>query len=451
MRLGRRARSAPANLSRSILGTAVSNLAVPGAAIITGPILARTLGPTGRGALASVLAPTYLATALFTVGAPSALTYFVAKSGIDLNRSVRLSAVIGGVTGLCAAVVLWTIAPALLRHEAAYVPLLRWSSLLMIPAGIASMLRGVHQGAGDFSRLNAERWFGSVTRLILITVFAMVGILTVASATWASVLTLFVASFLLAGGVVTQSRHRSKNVSANQVTTRAFVRYAGLVAIGAISGNVIIRLDQALMPALSSVRELGYYAVAVSVAELPIFLSIAVRDVVLTVSTQRGSAELVADAARLVLVLQLVVAFVLAPAMPWLVPLAFGGRFTSSVPAVEILLLGGALGAPGSVLNNGLLGQNAPALRAAAQAGAAGVTILALVLLVPPLGAIGAAAASLIAYAFSSLANGILLARLGKLPVQRCLVPRREDLAALVFRVRQSLERRKRPAPEVPA
>jgi O-antigen/teichoic acid export membrane protein len=412
--------------SRSILSTVASNIASPAAAIVTGPLLARTLGVAGRGDYASVIAPTNLALLLFMVGTPNTITYFVAKRQIAITRARNLSLAFGLTTGVLATVAVWLLAPVLLRHDRQYIGLTRVTSLLLIPAATAAVIRGLHQGLGDFQRLNRERWLGTAVRLALLASFAAFGYLTVRSASWITLASVVAASAILIRGLRREPAGRS--LDAYEPSTKTILRYSGLVAIGAVSGSVIIRLDQAIMPVLSSVHQLAYYAVAVSVAEVPIVVSTAVRDVVFTVSTERSSPELVAEAARLVLLLQLGVALVLAPLMLWLVPFAFGADFRAAVAPTEILLLAGAL-----------LGQNSPAVRSAAQVGAAIVTVLALVLLVPFLGAIGASVASLLAYAFSSTANAWLLARLSTVTFSSCLIPRATDFRSLRLRIANAL------------
>jgi O-antigen/teichoic acid export membrane protein len=212
---------------------------------------------------------------------------------------------------------------------------------------------------------------------------------------------------------------------------------------------VITRLDQTLMPTLSGARQLGFYAVAVSVSEIPLFMSIAVRDVVLTASTARADFRLVADAARAVLLSQIVLAAAAALVAPWLVPWVFGAQFAGSVPSVLVLLFGGALGSAGSVLNQGLLSLNAPLIRSLTLAATAVVAIVTLLVLAPEFGALGASLASACAYVSSSLLNALAFSKKAGVSVRDCLVPRPADgqrVASLVAATTTRLRRgRKNP------
>jgi len=67
------------------------------------------------------------------------------------------------------------------------------------------------------------------------------------------------------------------------------------------------------------------------------------------------------------------------------------------------------------------------------------VTAIALFVLVPPLGAIGAAYSSLLAYAVAAVLVSLGVARVSHLRPRELLVPRRADLVYIVTRVRGRL------------
>lgn len=435
------------NYSSAIRRLTAANLALQIGAVITGPILARRLGPYDRGILASVLAPVNLAIALFAVGIPTAMTYFVASRALSPRRAQRLAVALGSVTGLAATSIVWILAPYLLRSEEGAVPLLRAGSLTLIGFGAAAAIRGVRLGSGRFGLVSREQWIGVLTRVIAIAGFAIVGILTVTSAAWISIGSTLAASTILVWGWRTAPR--SLDAGGSETRLRSVLAYSGSVAVGAISGTVITRLDQTLMPTLSGARQLGFYAVAVSVSEIPLFMSIAVRDVVLTASTARADFRLVADAARAVLLSQIVLAAAAALVAPWLVPWVFGAQFAGSVPSVLVLLFGGALGSAGSVLNQGLLSLNAPLIRSLTLAATAVVAIVTLLVLAPEFGALGASLASACAYVSSSLLNALAFSKKAGVSVRDCLVPRPADgqrVASLVAATTTRLRRgRKNP------
>src|SRR4051812_40976712 len=67
------------DVARSIAETAITNVALGGLGIATGVIVARWLGPVGRGELAAIqMWPSAMAT-IAMIGLPEALVYFSAK------------------------------------------------------------------------------------------------------------------------------------------------------------------------------------------------------------------------------------------------------------------------------------------------------------------------------------------------------------------------------------
>ncbi len=62
-----------------VLITSGAGLAVYALALITGPLLARTLGPAGRGDLAAVIVPTQVLGFILLFGLPHAAAYYATK------------------------------------------------------------------------------------------------------------------------------------------------------------------------------------------------------------------------------------------------------------------------------------------------------------------------------------------------------------------------------------
>src|SRR3954453_22876627 len=69
-----------------------ANMFIPATALITGPILARALGPEGRGVFAAVTTPLLLASVLGTFGLQDALTQFLARRGLTPASGLRHAA-----------------------------------------------------------------------------------------------------------------------------------------------------------------------------------------------------------------------------------------------------------------------------------------------------------------------------------------------------------------------
>jgi O-antigen/teichoic acid export membrane protein len=94
------------------------------------------------------------------------------------------------------------------------------------------------------------------------------------------------------------------------------------------------------------------------------------------------------------------------------------------------------------VLTSGVMAAGRPGLATRAQLSAAVVTVVALLLLVPALGAIGAAYASLLAYTMAGILVSLGFVRVSRLGPREFLVPRQSDLVQIVTRIKGQLTSR---------
>jgi O-antigen/teichoic acid export membrane protein len=427
----------------AVVRLAVSNLAIPASAVLTGPILARALGPAGRGALAAVLNPIALSTYVFNLGVPQALTYAVAKGRTTTERANRLGLALGALIGLVCAGGLIALTPVLLRKYPHQQTLFILLALLLPLQMSVGMLRYVAQARGRYDLMTRERWFSVISRLVLIAGIALAGMLTVATAAWfthgtAVLATLLLLPILFAGESrkIEESEEEPEPPSA---TTRFLMRYGLTTWMGTVGGVLVMRLDQVLLTPLAGPKELGYYAVAVSVAEVPLLGLLAVRDVIFSASTDRDDPALVARATRATLIVAVPLCFIGILLAPLVLPPIFGAGFGPAVRMAQVLFLATIPNGVAMVMSAGLLASGRPGLDSRAQIVAAAVTVVALFALVPPLGAIGAAYASLIAYCISALLVSVSLTRVSGLRVREFLVPHRADLVDIVTRLRGRL------------
>jgi O-antigen/teichoic acid export membrane protein len=422
--------------SRTMVLTALTALALPASAVVTAPILARVLEPDGRGELAAVLAPLALGPLIFSFGLPEAITYYVASKKVAVLSAARVGVIMGACGGLVALIVLVATSPLLLdRHEDVQTLFVVLALTLPVVLGL-TMLRYVAQGYDRFDLVRRERWFSVVSRVALIGVLALAGHLTVTSAAWATHGTGMLALLLLFPILRAGGRRREPRAD-----PRALARFGARTWIGTLSGVLVLRLDQALLVPLAGARELGYYAVAVSLAEIPLGGLYAIRDVSFTASADRRDPEFVARVARMVTLISVPACLAGVAIAPAVVPFAFGDAFSSATPMTQILFLAMVPSAVATVLSAALFASNRPGLVSIAQSLALVVTVAGLFALVPEIGAIGAAWTSLAAYTLAAAVMSVAIARSTPLRLSDCFVPRRGDLLDLRSRVARALRR----------
>jgi O-antigen/teichoic acid export membrane protein len=190
--------------------------------------------------------------------------------------------------------------------------------------------------------------------------------------------------------------HSPEERGQNNAVVRAIVSYGPRVWAGEVFGILLTRLDQVLMVPLSSSAELGLYVVAVTVGEVPIVVSRAVKTIMLSKDSRSPSFDQLTRAARFAFYLSAVLVAGALATMTWTVPFLFGEEFTGVYPSLAVILVGVLLGVPGSIAGAGLMARNRPGIRSWSIAVAAIANVGLVVLLVPAWGALGAAIATLV-------------------------------------------------------
>jgi O-antigen/teichoic acid export membrane protein len=429
--------NSPANRAasrlRTVLFSSLANLAFPLTTFITGPLLARALGPDGRGLMAALLAPLSLVNLMFTFGVPEALTYFIARGNLSAKKALQIALAGGLACGALAAIAFFLWAPYLFRGQEQYLPIFNLL-LLTLPVTLTfSALRGIVQGRQQFALINRERIGGALLRLLVLAGMAVLEVLNPVRAVWISVVSVAIGSvFLLSGLRINEA------VPANDQLTGPVARYAGAVALGTFGGLIVIRLDQVLMVSLTTHAELAYYAVAASLAELPLTVVGASRDLAFSLAAERDDPQIVARYCRLTILVCGVMCLMSGLATPLMLPLLFGKSFTPAVLMVEILLAGTIGRAVTTVIGVGLMTTGKTLLRSAIQLGGAALTAVLLFVLVPRWGGIGAAWVTTLTFALLALASTTVYVRSAALSFRQCLVPTAADMRYVRDAVRNS-------------
>lgn len=211
------------------------------------------------------------------------------------------------------------------------------------------------------------------------------------------------------------------------------LRFGARAWPGSVSLFLNARVDQILVGVIASDVALGLYAVAVNGAEILLFLPTAIATALLPAAAREGEAASVDRALRTfrcgaILALASMLG---AAAVGWFaIPAVFGSEFSDAVGPF-MWLLPGALGYTAlSIFSNALLAARAPGLSSIGTAAALGVGVALDLALIPVFGASGAAAAASVAFLAGGATVALLYRRAAAFPLP-ALVPTRRDLAFL--------------------
>jgi O-antigen/teichoic acid export membrane protein len=397
--------------------------------LVASILLARVLGPAGRGTVAFVTVTALITARVVKVGLGQATVILAAER--PSSRAALLS-------NLLAFSLLTSLAGAALVAGGMYL-------LDLQPAGVEPDVLILLAGAIVAASLVDDNFLIGCGRLrpaagisasggwlyaaAIVVVGATAG-LDVETALLAWIAAHLAWAALLAGVGV-----RTAGVSLPSPALLAgSMRFGTRAWSGTISQFLNARLDQILVGVIASDVTLGLYAVAVNAAEILLFLPNAVATALLPTLARVGrGAEAVQSTLRTFrssLVLTLVTIAAAASTGWFLIPLVFGPEFRDSV-APFLWLLPGALGyAALSIFASALLASRAPGLASISRTLALGAGLALDLLLIPVFGASGAAAAASAAF----LAGGATAAALYRRNTGfrwAELVPKRRDVTFL--------------------
>lgn len=390
-------RVAPSQYRRHALVSSITSVALFATGAISGPILARVLGPAGRGDIAAIMAPATVLALVLAFGLPTAASYFVdsVPEGELLSTATAFGVLAGGP--LCAA--LYFLAPMYLSgHSPETVAWARvFLAAMPLSVGMAAALevrRRVNPGVG----WNCWRSTPVVVPTVLIVLLAVFGRLTLRTALAANFVGLMAPLALLGS----RFRGHGDRVRPSLSAFRLMFPYAWRTASMAIASSVTYRLDQVLLVALVPAADLGLYAVAVMVALLtnPLTsgLSAALFGHLRDEPSESRALARFHLSLRVTLVLSSAVALALAIFAPLLLRVVFGAQFAPASTALRLLLPGSVAFDLQGVITTKLLSEGRPGETSRGAMVGAVITVVGLVLLAPRFGTNGAAAVTSLAW-----------------------------------------------------
>ena len=352
--------------------TVATNIVMVLISVVTGPVVARLLGPRGRGELGVIQAWPLLIASLSQLGQSEAIVYFSSRNRGKTGEYMFTGTVVALAGSVALCVVTYFLLPLLLYGPNVYLVATTRTYLWLAPLSV--LLYVPAQAMRQSGRLLV--W--NVCRLLPIAAWAAIvavaQVLSKPSAPWLARQHLLVLACLVPVILsVTARQSHSRLTLSRGESIRPMVKYGTLSCLGTTSNLLNQRVDQLIMVLLLPSAPIGLYAAgggwasgfgtaitAISLVTLPRIASRTGRD-----STEmffkwvRASAVVIFSSAVPLLVIT-----------PFIFPLVFGNSFRPATGCCLILLLGAAVCGFNLVLEDGLRGLGHPgAVMAAETAG----------------------------------------------------------------------------------
>jgi len=413
---------------------------------VSGIIIARALGTTGKG-LAGLLALICLIAILITdFGLTSAGVYFIGKRKYTAQAVVSTYLAFGLLNGVTTAAVI-----VLFRHRLAHLLFGgQYHGLILIlalgiPASLLyNWLSAVLRGQERIVPVSSVNIIGALVGICVLVVALYALDLGPASIVWEAN-SIAVLGFLGTAFLVWRQRIHF-GLKLNLRLIRDSVGYGLRGQIGQMLQFINYRFDLFVVNYFLGIASVGIYGVGAGVSQIiwqiPNALSYALYSRISSVGISEGNAITRKIACQSML-LSLLVALIMAPLGCFAIPFLFGEAFRPAIMAMWLLLPGVVALSYYKTLGVHFAGQGHPEYYSYGAAISAVVTLALDFLLIPRLGINGASIASSVAYTLSA---GICIywfkRTTGMSDIAHLFVPKREDLQVYRRFVGQLVRRR---------
>jgi O-antigen/teichoic acid export membrane protein len=397
---------------------------------LSGVIIARVLGTSGKGTYSLVVLTYAFMVLIGNFGVPVFVASTIGRRKHSIGALLQNSLAIFASSAVLVVILFLALRGRLHQSEVLgpFLVLL----VVVIPVGLLrEHLAAFLQGRGQIGRFSLTRIVGQLATLCLLVVFLSVRLdIWVALYCWVAgeVVSLAVTLVLLRPVSLSEARFSSSLL-------RESVGFGGAVWLGNLVALASLRLDRYLVAYFLDASAVGLYSVAATVASFILFLPNAMAIALLprfSSATGEESYEFAGRACRIAVLWGVGCAVILAAVGGVLIRAIYGDAFASSARAMVLLLPGTIFCGMGYVTSAYFMGATRKPLIIAALAAVSLVVGIGLDLfLIPALGISGAAISSSAAYLFSMVVTLAVFARVSGRSSVALVAVRKSDFSEL--------------------
>lgn len=382
-----------------VVETFVTRMFLIGIGLVTTIIVARMLGPEGRGLYAVAGMVGAIGVQFGNLGLHASNTYYVAQNRnllpTLLCNTLIVSLVIGGfIVALAWCVfILW---PNLSPIKGDLLAM----SLIWIPIGLAYLLvQNLLIGIHEISAYNTIEIVTKIAGLGLISIVILAGSVSVEIFFLMSLIALIIGLF---GGLKKLKRHLKNFQKPSIKIFKENIRYGIKAYLAGLFSFMVIRSDLFMVKYLIGNEQAGYYSIAATMADMVYMLPVIVGTILFpklsAISDPVAKWHITRKIAILVAIIMFFITNVSVLLTEPIIQLMFGKAFIPSAPAFVWLMPGIIMLSINTILMNYFASLGMPIITVYSPGCAFIINLFLNYKMIPSLGIIGASLASVIAY-----------------------------------------------------
>lgn len=395
-------------------------------ALIFGILTARFLGPAGKGQFGVIYNVAGLSAMVFSLRFERSLTYFLPKNKDLLSEVILYGMIVGLVTNLCL-YLFATLLYGFLYHvllKGIFVSILvlvlvsfstyLWSFINYLLAGLMLFrVRAVFMGLSYLLKSFEVLICLGVLKLNLNSLIFIMGSLE--TILYFSILSYF----------YVKCEYKRFSLS----TFRKMLKYSAELFPGIISDLVTLRIDIFFLNYFSGAAQVGIYTVAISMANVLLYVPTAVKNVLKSYVAKNSEEEITPQLTRLLIVgMVLLCAFLIPFVVILVIPKLYGEQFLYSRFLFLILVPGTMFWGVYSIIMSDLEGRGLPRKVSQISLITGIVTVILDLILIPLWNATGAALISTITYGFGLILSLMIYKQIVRVKLTNLLIPKSNDI-----------------------
>lgn len=431
---------------KNVLFTLVSSIFVMVMNFVVSIILARTLGPTGQGIYAiCILFPMTILT--FTnLGISRSSIYHIGKKKYNFNdllsNIITLNLVIIIISLLVGFFILIVFGNELFAH----VPLnLLLLGLLLLPlqATLFQSIYGIILGVQKIKIYNLLYIIQNASLFIFIVLLVLFLGKNIFGGILANIISLVITTSL-----AIYLTHRffgfGKKFSFNKEIINSLVIFGFKINLGAAVSYMHLRVDTFILNAILLPESVGYYAIAVGIAELLGTFSGNVSTVlypkVAAMKDEESKNQFTPIVSRNNLLITFMGSLLILFFSQWLIVLLYSNEYLPSVQPLQILLIGVIFISVERILTNDLIARGKAMINVYVTSAMLIVNIILNLILIPKYGINGAALSTSVSYTLAFFLIMYFYSKISGNKVSDIIIPKYSDLIHYIkfFRILKS-------------